>query len=116
MAHQCPDCDMECSTPQALGSHRRYRHPPESGGDGGDGENRRALEVTLAEMTRLGRFEDIDAATVQTLRSLADAVDRWPDEAQLWRQYREALTEVMKADDEADDSLTAALADIRSAT
>lgn len=128
MAHRCPDCGEVKKTAQGLGSHRRYRHF-----DGGPvvdvdsltaveleagelGPNRASLEVTLSILKRLGRTEDIDSAQVQTLRTLASAVDRWPDEAQLWRQYREALREVLDADDAADDRLSEALAAIRGAT
>lgn len=109
---ECPECGFVAKTPAGLKVHQRRKHQDAPQGSA----NVAALEKTLAEMERLRWFEKIDAARVQTLRSLAAAVDADPFNAQMWRQYREALTEVMKADDEADDSLAAALAEIRSAT
>jgi hypothetical protein len=56
------------------------------------------VEQTLKELRRLGRVEKIDAAAVQALRSMARALDAEPQNAALWRQYREALRE-LTADD-----------------
>ena len=109
---ECPTCGFEAKTPGGLKVHQRRKHADEPSGTA----NVAALEVTLAEMERLGRFEQVDAAVVQTLRSIAAAVDVDPFNAQMWRQYREALADVMKADDDADDSLAAALEEIRAAT
>lgn len=105
---ECPECGLLCKSPQGLASHRNAKHPvvllP----------NVVALDKTLGVLREMGRLEPIDAARVQTLRSLAKSVDRWPDEAQLWRQYREALREVLDADNSASEELEKALADIRS--
>jgi hypothetical protein len=70
--------------------------------------NRGQLEQTLKELRRLGRLEKIDAAAVQALRSMAQALDGDPGNAALWRQYREALRELTADDD--DGSADAALA------
>lgn len=90
----CDDCGFHAKSEAGLASHRRSKHPEVE-----VGPNARALEVTLSELVRLGRLEDIDSAEVQVMRSLAQAVDWWPSDAQLWRQYREALREVTDADD-----------------
>lgn len=75
-----------------------------------------ALEETLAELERMGRVERIDAAGVQALRSLAAALDEKPHSPGLWREYRAALSEVLEADDNADDRLSEALDRVREAT
>jgi hypothetical protein len=75
-----------------------------------------ALDETLAELDKIGRFEPVDTAVKQALRSMASALDADPSNAALWRQYREALGEVLRADDDADRDLAAALAEIRGAT
>lgn len=61
-----------------------------------------ALEVTLSELDRLGRIGDKQAATVQALRSMAAALDDEPARATLWKQYREALGELMADDADPD--------------
>lgn len=60
--------------------------------------NVEALTVTLCELRRMGRFEQVDAARLQALGSMAGALDLDPSNAALWRQYREALRE-LTADD-----------------
>ena len=77
--------------------------------------NAAALEKTLAVMTSTGRIEDIDAAAVQALRSMAAALDKDPTKAALWREYLDALAEVRRANDDADSGLADALEEIRSA-
>ena len=72
--------------------------------------NRAQLERTLRELRRLGRVEEIDAATVQSLRSMAFALDADPSNAALWRQYREGVRELTADDD--DGSADAALAEL----
>lgn len=72
--------------------------------------NRGQLEQTLKELRRLGRIEKIDAAAVQALRSMSAALDGNPENAALWRQYREALRELTADDD--NGSVDAALADL----
>jgi hypothetical protein len=61
--------------------------------------NHGQLERTLRELRRLGRIEKIDAAAVQALHSMAFALDDNPQNAALWRQYREALRELTADDD-----------------
>jgi len=65
---------------------------------------------TERELRRLGRVESIDAAAVQALRSMARALDDNPQNAALWRQYREALRELTA--DDANRSVDEALADL----
>lgn len=101
----CDVCGFVAKTAGGLGVHRRAKHPDEVPVC----TNRAALEVTLDELVRLRRFERVDAARIQTLKSLAAAVDVDPFNAQMWRQYREALADVLRVDDDADDSLAAAL-------
>ena len=72
--------------------------------------NRAQLERTLKELRRLGRIEEIDAARVQALRSMAFALDGDPSLAALWRQYREALRELTA--DDTDDLAAAAAAEL----
>jgi hypothetical protein len=74
--------------------------------------NAKAIELTLAELERMGRLEAVDAAQVQVVRSLATALDDDPSNAALWRQYREALGE-LSADD-AHSSVDDAIADLYS--
>lgn len=57
-------------------------------------DNRSELERTLEAVKRLGRVEDIDAARVQAVRSMALSLDYDPSNAALWRQYREAIKEL----------------------
>jgi hypothetical protein len=78
--------------------------------------NLEAFEATLAELQKLGRIETLDAAQVQLVRSLAVAVDNDPLASGLWRQYREALADLLRADDDADQELAQAIEALRSAT
>lgn len=50
----------------------------------------------------MGRLEEIDAARIQILRSLADAVDSKPHSPQMWREYRDALEELIEGGDPED--------------
>lgn len=77
--------------------------------------NAQALEETLSILSNTKRIEDVDAAAVQALRSMAWALDEDPSKAALWREYLNALAEVRRADDDADGGLNDALAQIRSA-
>lgn len=66
--------------------------------------NAAAIEVTLAELGRMGRLEEVDAARVQALRSMAAALDENPFNSQMWREYLEAI-EGLVADDDDDGSV-----------
>lgn len=68
------------------------------------GANAEAMETTLTALQEMGRLEDVDAARVQALRSMAEALDAKPFNSQMWREYREALEAVLD-----DDSDTGAL-------
>lgn len=109
----CDDCGFEAKNAQGLSAHRRYRHP--EGGGGSSGSMVSAMERTITELERLGRFEDVDAARVQALRTMAFALDSNPFNSQMWRELRESLSEVTRASDDADDALAAALAQISGA-
>jgi hypothetical protein len=108
----CDDCGYEAKNPQGLSAHRRYKHgeTPVSGGSMSV-----AMERTVAELERIGRFEEVDAARVQSLRTMASALDSNPFNSQMWRELRESLNEIVRADDDADDDLAAALAQIAGA-
>lgn len=76
------------------------------------GRVRTALEVTVAELERLGRLTDTDAARVEIARTLADALDSEPGSAILWREYRAAekhLREETDAHGDPFDQLLASL-------
>ena len=79
--------------------------------------NHGQLEQTLKELRRLGRIERVDAAVVQGLRSMAFALDDNPQNAALWRQYREALRELTADDDNGsvDEALDSLFAEVRDA-
>lgn len=74
------------------------------------GDNASELGKTLAALRRMGRLEAIDSARLQMLRTMAGALDVNPQNAALWKQYREALKDLI-ADDSA-DSLGDELADL----
>ena len=115
--HPCGRCDFEAKTAGGLSSHVRSKHPATDDGPLAElGSNAAALEVTLQALDQLGRFERVDAAQIQQLRSLAWTVDVAPGNAQLWRQYLEALRDLLKADDDADSSFEQALEKIRGAS
>ncbi len=64
-----------------------WRHEPA-------GRNRRAVEVTIEALNGAefdGTVRVVDEATLELVRSLADQVDADPGNAQMWRQYSEAL-------------------------
>ena len=110
----CDVCGFVAGSGAALASHKRWRHPV-TVPDDADGPNLQAIKVTIGELERLGRLEKIDEAWRRALTTLADTLDRNPTSANLWREYRETLSEVLQADEEADDELAAALAAINSA-
>jgi hypothetical protein len=91
----CPDCAFVAKTRAGLQTHRRRKHLTETDGLG---PNAAAINVTLGELKRMGRLEQVDAARVQALRSMAVALDQNPFNSQMWREYREAI-EGLTADD-----------------
>lgn len=108
--HVCEDCGFEAKTGGGLSAHRRTKH------GASNRANVAAIEKTIGALEAAGRIEPVDAARVQLLRSLAKAVDDDPLNGSLWRQYHAALDDLMKADDDADDALAAAVAAIRGST
>jgi len=54
------------------------------------GSNTVAIEVLIEALYSLGRLEKVDSARVEICRLLARAVDENPENANLWRQYRES--------------------------
>lgn len=108
----CGECDNEFKSQAGLVSHQRHRHSGSSEPQQG-GRNLRAARQTLAELSRLGRLEKIDAVKREALLSIAAAVDENPFNSQMWREYREQVREVMDVGDEdSDDVLAAALASL----
>lgn len=95
----CPQCDYEAKTRAALGNHVRREHAERP-----KGPNQAAIETTLVELERMGRLETIDAAKVQALRSMAEALDLNPFNSQMWREYREAIGG-LTADDRSSDAI-----------
>ena len=63
----------------------------------------KSFEKTLKVLRDLGRINDIDAARVQHVRSMARALDERPFNAALWKNYGEALEKLMAHDDDDDD-------------
>ena len=54
------------------------------------GSNVVAIEALIEALWQMGRLEKVDSARVEICRILAKAVDEHPENANLWRQYREA--------------------------
>jgi uncharacterized protein YyaL (SSP411 family) len=54
------------------------------------GSNSLAIEALIETLYLLGRLEKVDSARVEIARLLARSVDSNPENANLWRQYREA--------------------------
>lgn len=110
------DCGFEAKTKAGLASHRRSKHPgqkPKSPGREPT-TNAEAMERTISALG--DRLEEVDAARIQALRSLADAVDLSPKSPGLWQQYREALGEVLSVTEDDDQEVRNTLAKIRSAS
>jgi hypothetical protein len=63
---------------------------PKKSGTISYGSNVVAIEVLIETLFALGRLEKVDSARVEICRLLARAVDEHPENANLWRQYREA--------------------------
>ena len=54
------------------------------------GTNVLAMEALIEALWQMGRLEKVDSARVEICRLLARSVDEHPENANLWRQYREA--------------------------
>lgn len=67
--------------------------------------NAAAIEITLAALKSAGRLEEVDAARVQALRSIAAALDEHPFNSQMWREYREAIAGLTADDSDRDSSI-----------
>ncbi len=65
--------------------------------------NTAALRQTIRELTDAGRLQDVDAALVTLVRSLAAAVDEDSGNASLWREYRAALAILLEVGAEDED-------------
>jgi hypothetical protein len=76
------------------------------------GRNRTAAETTIRALEELGRIEEIDAARVSLVRTLADAVDTDPTNASLWREYRAAEQALREQHDTTGDEFAQLLAEL----
>ena len=56
--------------------------------------NTGAAATMIAALRALGRIEPIDEALVETVVTLAAAIDGAPENASLWREYRSAITDL----------------------
>lgn len=74
------------------------------------GPNRTAVEKTIESLPVVA---DTYAAQVQMLRSLADAVDRDPGIATLWKEYRASLDDLLERAKDGDTDLAEALNELR---
>jgi hypothetical protein len=88
------------SEPRVKSATRDTTSRKTKGGRPARGENRKAIDVTLAELKRQGRLKSVDEARVQALRSIADSLDARPTNSQMWREYREALEGLMVRGDD----------------
>ena len=105
----CQECGFNAKSAAGLATHKRAKHPHPGG------PNRKGVEQMLAILRRLGHIEDVDAARVQAVRSLADTLDFDSSNARMWQVYWDVIEDFMRADEHADSSLEQALAQIRSA-
>ena len=56
--------------------------------------NTGAAATMIAALRALGRIEPIDEALVETVVTLAAAIDGAPENASLWREYRSAVADL----------------------
>lgn len=84
---KCESCEFDARSRAGLASHVRREHPAGEA----TGANAKAIEVTLTELRRMGRLEEVDQARIQAVRSMAEALDVNPFNSQMWREYREAV-------------------------
>ena len=83
---------------------------------GRDLSNADGVEKAIRALTKAGRLQAEDVVFVTTARHLARALDDQPDNASLWRQYRDALNDLMSRGADSGDGFTALQAEIRNAT
>lgn len=88
----CLICGARAKGNAGLALHRRQKHPNYKG------KNRIAVEETIAVLEREGKLEQVQAAQLQALRSLADQVDFDPSNAQMWKNYNEAVACLVETD------------------
>lgn len=94
---RCPVCKEEFESGAGLAAHKRAKHSRWKG------PNRRAVDKFVRALDR-----EIDPATLQMVRAIADALDLDPFNAQMWRTYREIVKELMEerdASSETDDEI-----------
>jgi hypothetical protein len=82
---------------RAGGATKAAKKPGMKGARAAHGDNRAAVEATIAAFEGA---RDIDAALLQALRSIADSLDARPHNAQMWKEYREALGELLARGDD----------------
>ena len=75
--------------------------------------NVEAVEKTLAELERIGRLEDVDAARIQAVRTMAVSLDERPYNSQMFHEYLAAL-EGLTADGDSDGSVDELLRELSS--
>lgn len=97
---------------KGTGRCRTHALPDEQADDPSWGDNERALMRTLRA---LGPPSDEEAARRTMLQTLARAIDSAPTKAALWKEYREALSDLMKEASDDDRSLKEAIAALDSA-
>jgi hypothetical protein len=98
---RCTLCGQTFTSGAGLSSHTRSKHPRHKGA------NRRAIDKLLESTVR-----EVDPATEQAARSIADALDLDPTNAQMWRTYREVITGLVE-EDSAGDEIEAEIEAIR---
>lgn len=79
------------------------------------GTNASELGRTLKHLREMGRLETVDSARVQMVRTMARALDENPQNAALWRQYREALRDLTRGESDGglDDALKGLFGPVR---
>ena len=78
------------------------------------GPNRAAAERTINAMATAGLTEEVDAARIETLRTLSTVLDEQPDNASLWREYRAAEQALRSTTRDEPDDFASLLADLSS--
>jgi hypothetical protein len=68
----------------------------------------------LNALEQSGKLGGASEALVQVVRSLADSVDRDPQNASLWREYRGAVSDLLKLGADDGDAFTDLVTRLRS--